>query len=120
MAEQIRKRNEIDAKYKWDLTHIYPDDAAWEKAYDEAMKSVAALAALICSMMVILHRQWTKIFNRVILSGGLSRDSQARYGGGLENRWASPSGVRISLSAPFILCDSTAIPPFPSLTPIIH
>ena len=45
MAEQIRKRNEIDAKYKWDLTHIYPDDAAWEKAYDEAMKSVAALAA---------------------------------------------------------------------------
>ena len=34
-------------------------------------------------------------------SGCLSRDSQARYGGGLENRWTLSSGVRISLSAPF-------------------
>ena len=23
MAEQIRKRNEIDARYTWDLSHIY-------------------------------------------------------------------------------------------------
>lgn len=29
-----------------------------------------------------------------------SRDSQARYGGGLENHWSLTSGVRISLSAP--------------------
>ena len=31
-----------------------------------------------------------------------SRDSQARYGGGLENHWSLTSGVRISLSAPFL------------------
>ena len=31
MAEEIRKRNEIEDKYKWDLTHIYASDEAWER-----------------------------------------------------------------------------------------
>ena len=44
MAEQIRKRNEIDAKYKWNLSHIFADDAAWEKAYDQAMEAVSRIA----------------------------------------------------------------------------
>lgn len=45
MAEAIRKRGEIDAKYKWDLTHIYPDDEAWQADYDRVEKEVAAIAA---------------------------------------------------------------------------
>ena len=28
MAEEIRKRSEIEEKYKWDLTHIYASDEA--------------------------------------------------------------------------------------------
>ena len=45
MAEAIRKREEIDAKYKWDLTHIYPDDEAWQADYDRVEKEVTAIAA---------------------------------------------------------------------------
>ena len=45
MAEQIRKRAEIDAQYKWDLSHIFPTVDAWEAALaglTEEMKAVAA------------------------------------------------------------------------------
>ena len=33
MAEQLRKRSDIDSRYKWDLTHIYPTPDAWETAF---------------------------------------------------------------------------------------
>ena len=45
MAEQLRKRNEIDAKYKWNLSHIFQDDAAWEKAFDKAMGEIDRISA---------------------------------------------------------------------------
>ena len=45
MAEQIRKRCEIDAKYKWDLTHIYADTAAWEADFARAGKLIDEFAA---------------------------------------------------------------------------
>ena len=45
MAETIRKRADIEDRYKWDLTHIYPSDRAWKKAYDKAMKDIARIAA---------------------------------------------------------------------------
>ena len=35
MAEELRKRSEIEDKYKWDLTHIYASDEDWRKDYDE-------------------------------------------------------------------------------------
>ena len=45
MAEQIRKRNEIDAKYKWDLTHIYPTVEAWEEDFAALGGKIAEFAA---------------------------------------------------------------------------
>ncbi len=45
MAEEIRKRSEIEDRYKWDLTHIFPSDEAWEKEYEGAMAEAQALAA---------------------------------------------------------------------------
>ena len=45
MAEAIRKRSEIEAKYKWDLTHIYPSDEAWEEAFGKAMADVDSISA---------------------------------------------------------------------------
>lgn len=30
MANELRTRDQIEARYKWDLTHIYPDENAWE------------------------------------------------------------------------------------------
>ena len=46
MAGTIRKRSEIEDRYKWDLTHIFASDEAWEKAYDETMAEAQAAAAL--------------------------------------------------------------------------
>ncbi len=45
MAEQIRNRNEIDAKYKWDLTHIYLSDEAWQEDYDRLKGKLPELEA---------------------------------------------------------------------------
>ena len=45
MAEQIRKRSEIEARYTWDLSHIYASDEAWEKAYAHVSGEVSAAAA---------------------------------------------------------------------------
>ncbi len=44
MAEEIRKRNEIEDKYKWDLTHIYASDEAWGKDFDEVMALAGSFA----------------------------------------------------------------------------
>jgi oligoendopeptidase F len=46
MADEIRKRSEIEEQYKWDLTHIYASDEAWKEALDSAMAGTEALAAL--------------------------------------------------------------------------
>ena len=40
------KRKDMDPKYQWDFTHIYPDKAAWENAMAEAEAAIAGLAAL--------------------------------------------------------------------------
>ena len=45
MAEQIKKRCEIDAQWKWDLTHIFPNDQAWEEARAAALETIKAFAA---------------------------------------------------------------------------
>lgn len=44
MAEEIRKRNEIEDKYKWDLTHIYASDETWGKDFDEVMALAGSFA----------------------------------------------------------------------------
>ena len=45
MAEQLKKRSEIADQYKWDLTHIFPSDEAWQEAYDTLMAEVQTVAA---------------------------------------------------------------------------
>lgn len=45
MSEQLRTRDQIPAKYKWDLTHIYPNDEAWEKALAEVLEAGKAFTA---------------------------------------------------------------------------
>lgn len=45
MAEQLKKRSDIEEKYKWKLEHIYPTDEAWEAAYNELSENLKAFAA---------------------------------------------------------------------------
>ena len=68
MAEEIRKRSEIEDRYKWDLTPIFPSDEAWEKAYGEVMSEAQAVAALDGHVaedprkaIVTVHRIYDKI-----------------------------------------------------------
>lgn len=42
---QMRKRSEIDARYKWNLDHIYTSVEAWEKDYAAIAEMVKAYAA---------------------------------------------------------------------------
>ena len=46
MSEAIRKRSEIEEKYKWDLTHIYPSDDAWQADYERVSGLAGKLAAM--------------------------------------------------------------------------
>jgi oligoendopeptidase F len=42
----LRPRDEIPARFKWDLTHIFPDWNAWQAAYEELDARIAAFASL--------------------------------------------------------------------------
>lgn len=44
MAEKLRKRCEIEEKYKWKLTDIYPTVEDWEKAFAALGEKIAAFA----------------------------------------------------------------------------
>ena len=43
---ELKKREEMDPKFQWDLTKIYSSRAAWEKAREAAAEKVKALASL--------------------------------------------------------------------------
>src|SRR5689334_9314052 len=45
-ARSLHDRSEIADRFKWNLSHIFPDWNAWQAAYDELDRKVAAYAAL--------------------------------------------------------------------------
>lgn len=45
MPEGIRNRDNIEAKYKWDLTHIYQSDEAWQNDYSRVCDEIKTVAA---------------------------------------------------------------------------
>jgi oligoendopeptidase F len=45
-APQLRDRQEIPDRFKWDLTHIFSDWGAWQAAYDALETKIGAYAAL--------------------------------------------------------------------------
>ena len=45
-APQLRDRAEIPDRFKWNLTHIFPDWGAWQAAYEQLDQQIAAYAAL--------------------------------------------------------------------------
>lgn len=42
--DTLKERKDMDPAYMWDLTTIYPDDAAWEKDYSALSAQVPTLA----------------------------------------------------------------------------
>ena len=45
-APELRDRLQIDDRYKWNLTDIFPDWDEWQRAYDTLETQIAAYAAL--------------------------------------------------------------------------
>jgi oligoendopeptidase F len=45
-APALREREQIPDRYKWDLTRIFQDWEAWQSAYDDLDKKIAAFAGL--------------------------------------------------------------------------
>jgi oligoendopeptidase F len=45
-APALRERDQIPDRYKWDLTKIFPDWQAWQAAYEELDRKIAAFASL--------------------------------------------------------------------------
>src|SRR5215472_4451505 len=45
-APQLRDRAEIGNRFKWNLSHIYPDWTAWQAAYNELDKKIVSFAGL--------------------------------------------------------------------------
>jgi len=44
-APPLRERSEIPDRFKWDLSHIFPDWEAWQRAYDELDRKISEGAA---------------------------------------------------------------------------
>jgi oligoendopeptidase F len=42
-SKELKERTEIDNKYKWDLTAIYPSDAAWEADFKVVQNAIPTL-----------------------------------------------------------------------------
>ena len=45
MPDTLKDRSEIDSQYKWDLTRLYKDDAAWEQELAGLNRQVQTVAA---------------------------------------------------------------------------
>ena len=45
-APELRDRDSIPDRFKWDLTHIFPGWDQWQRAYEELETKIAAYAAL--------------------------------------------------------------------------
>ena len=46
VAPPLRERQDIPDRFKWDLTHIFPDWQAWQAAYAELDSKIARYATL--------------------------------------------------------------------------
>jgi oligoendopeptidase F len=46
VAPALRERSEIADRFKWNVSHIFPDAEAWRAAYDELEVKIGAYAAL--------------------------------------------------------------------------
>ena len=108
MAAKLRKREEIPAQYKWDLSHIYPDDAAWEAALADVLASGKKFAAWEGKVAenprqaireyFDLNQQADPVFSYAFLRG--ETDNGDPVAQGLRAR-ASQMGVQLSTAMSF-------------------
>jgi len=111
-AQAVKQRSEIDAKYKWDLASIFPDDEAWRKSLDQVKAGLgrfeqykgrlAASAANIREALKLRDSLYI-ISGNLSVYAGLKLDEDNRVSRYQEMQsQASDSGSRLSKAASFI------------------
>ena len=43
MSDKVKERKEIEEQYKWDLSTLFADDAAWEKEFSAVDEAIAEI-----------------------------------------------------------------------------
>ncbi len=114
------KRSEIENKYKWDLTAIFPSDEQWEKDFGSLQGALPSLAALkdgLTSSAAALADALIKIdesallCERIFVYAKMRRDEDngnTRYQGMTERAWSLYVAVsgETSYVAPTLLKES--------------
>jgi oligoendopeptidase F len=87
VSAQERDRSQVADKYKWDLTHIYPTDEAWQKAKQNlladmptlsAFKGTLASSAATLADALELGSALSKEFSRAYVYASMSSDTDTR------------------------------------------
>lgn len=66
MSDKVKERKEIEEQYKWDLSTLFADDAAWEKefsAVDEAIAEIPSWQGRLNTAANI--REWFDCYNEL-------------------------------------------------------
>ncbi len=81
--KELPSRSEIDPQYKWDLTDIYANEAAWQKDYDLVKSQLPSLAAFKGKIsksanamydFLMLSDEVEARFNRIYIYAACGRD----------------------------------------------
>lgn len=111
-AQAVKQRSEIDAKYKWDLSSVFPDEDAWEKSleqvraglggFDRFKGKLAGAAANIREALKLRDSLSVTAGNLVVYAGlKLDEDNRAGKYQEMQSR-ASDIYSRLSSAASFI------------------
>ena len=79
------ERNQVETRYKWQIEDVFPSDEAWEKAYEEAEKSIdfASYSGKLGDKAALLellkkNDEFSKKIERVYLYASMKHDEDTR------------------------------------------
>ncbi len=111
-AAQPTERAKVPDKYRWDLTQIYPDDAAWRAAKDKLAAEAAAIAPFKGTLgssagklagALELGSRLAKEFTRLYVYASMHSDEDTRVSSyqGMQQEMAQ-LGAQLSAESAFI------------------
>ncbi|MEG0918379.1 MAG: oligoendopeptidase F [Anaerovoracaceae bacterium] len=78
MSKTVKKRNEIDKKYKWNIEAMYPDEKLWEEDLNEALRLSEEFAAykgvltsnhmILTEALIARDKIWMKVEKAFVYS----------------------------------------------------
>ena len=111
-AQAVKQRSEVDARYKWNLADIFPDDEAWQKSFDrvkaglgqfDRFKGKLAGSAANIREALKLRDSLSVIADNLLVYAGLKLDEDNRVSRYQEMQsQASDIYSRLSNAASFI------------------